>query len=148
MVTTRGERRGDLVERSIGQVAVRVFDPSDAYITDAGGADFHCVRPPHVVEVTGDVDEEIPLLTIARKRWMCNNCPEIMTFVCGTWPIVQTIGSGVASACSPQRGHPFPGGVHHASPHDLQSNLTGITGADCTRPVGRCLRRLPGTVRV
>ena len=49
----------------------------------------------------------------------------MLTFVSGTCPTVHTIGSGVATACVPQRGQPFAGGDHHGCSHDWQSKRTG-----------------------
>src|ERR671938_974923 len=49
----------------------------------------------------------------------------MLTSVSGTRPTDHTIGSGVATACGPQRGQPFPGGAHHGCLQVWQSKRTG-----------------------
>src|SRR5919206_2809308 len=66
-----------------------------------------------------------PARTSAWKRSRSRSCPEMLTCVSGTRPTDHTIGSGVATACVPQRGQPFAGGAHHGCSHEWQSKRTG-----------------------
>src|ERR671929_415341 len=66
-----------------------------------------------------------PARTSALKRSRSRSCPEMLTCVSGTRPTDHTIGSGVATACVPQRGQPFAGGAHHGCSHEWQLKRTG-----------------------